>query len=75
MGDGNTNENQTLFEIPVKGIEKLASYERGIRGILKKIEVSNCDPELMENVKSMYELLGQLQKIKNSLRTDFPVHS
>ncbi len=70
MAEGNNNSKEKLITIPVMGIEKLTSYERGIRGILKKIEVGKCEPELMENVKAVYELLTQLQMITKSMRAD-----
>lgn len=70
MAERNTNGREKLITIPVMGIEKLMSYERGIRGILGKIEVGKCEPELMEHVKSVYELLAQLQMITKSVRAE-----
>jgi hypothetical protein len=70
MTESNTNSKEKMITISVMGIEKLASYERGIRGVLRKIEVGKCEPELMENVKAVYELLEQLQMITNSTREE-----
>jgi hypothetical protein len=70
MVEGNDISKEKLITIPVVGIEKLRSYERGIRGILKKIEVGKCEPELMENVKSVYELLAQFRMINKAVRAE-----
>lgn len=74
MTESNIDRKEKLITIPVIGIEKLVSYERGIRGILGKIEVGKCEPELMEHVKSVYELLEQLQMITKSVRAECSGH-
>lgn len=64
MADSQAAGNKSTFFIPVGGIEKLMWYQQGIRGVLSKIEVGNCDPELMENIKAVYELLSQLRYVR-----------
>jgi hypothetical protein len=61
MTDRQINEVEKLITIPVNGIAKLIEYKQGIRALLRKIEVGNCDPELMQHVKSVYELLSRLE--------------
>jgi len=54
-------KKQLKVEFEISTIEELHSYEKGIRGILRKIEIANCDEELKENLKAVYELLSHLQ--------------
>lgn len=50
----------TIF-IPIASHEKLIRYQNGVRGLLRKIEVENCDPETKEDIKAVYELLTHLR--------------
>jgi len=52
--------------ILVSGMEELAKYQKGLMGVLRKIEVDNCDPVLKENLTYVYELLSHLIPDKNS---------
>jgi len=52
--------------IPIENMDELAKYQRGLLGVLRKVEVGNCDPRLKENLKSVYELLTHLVPDKNS---------
>lgn len=54
--------------IPVLDLEELAKYQKGLMGVLNKVEVGNCDPELKENLKYVYELLSHLVPDKNSFQ-------
>jgi hypothetical protein len=51
--------------IPISGMEELAKYQKGLMGVLHRIEVENCDLELAENLKYVYELLTHLLSEKN----------
>jgi hypothetical protein len=53
--------------IPIANMGELSKYQRGLLGVLRKVEVGNCDPRLKENLKSVYELLSHLVPDKNSL--------
>lgn len=46
--------------IPVEDSDKLRWYTDGIRGLLRKIEVGNCDDELKESIKAVYDLLSHM---------------
>lgn len=61
------NDSEMEITIPINGMDKLIQYEQGIRGLLRKVEVGNCDPELLENIKLVYELLSQLKLKRNEL--------
>jgi hypothetical protein len=56
------NNNEELrISIPISGIETLTNYQTGLLGLLRRIEIGNCDPELKEHIKAVYELLTQLR--------------
>ena len=46
--------------IPIAGEQELEAYKKAILGVLSKIAILNCDEVLLENVKSVYKLLGHL---------------
>lgn len=46
--------------IPVSSMDEVEKYHKGLLGILRKIEIDNCDPALKENLKSVYELLSHI---------------
>lgn len=52
--------------IPLSGMEELTKYQKGLMGILRKVEVGNCDPTMKENLNYVYELLSHLVTDKNS---------
>jgi hypothetical protein len=53
--------------IPISDMDELSKYQRGIMGILRKIEVGNCDPTMKEHLESVYELLSHLVLDESSL--------
>ena len=55
------NPNQLILKISLSGHEELHNYQKGIRGLLRRIEITNCDPDLKENIKAVYQLLSHLQ--------------
>ena len=67
MAANQRNDIETIITIPINGVAKLTRYEQGIRALLRNVEVGNCDPELMEHVKSVYELLDRLKRGEDSL--------
>jgi hypothetical protein len=54
-------KKQLRVEIGISNIEELHSYQKGIRGVLRQIEIASCDEELRENLKAVYQLLSHLQ--------------
>lgn len=52
--------------ISIASMDELAKYQRGLLGVLGKVEVGNCDPRLKEDLKSVYELLSHLVPDKDS---------
>ncbi|HTJ53221.1 MAG TPA: hypothetical protein VL443_27390 [Cyclobacteriaceae bacterium] len=54
-------KKQLKVEIEISNIEELHSYQNGIRGILRTIEIASCNQELKENLKAVYQLLSHLQ--------------
>jgi hypothetical protein len=51
--------------IPVSSMDEVEKYHKGLLGILRKIEVDNCDPTFRENLKSVYELLSHITTDKD----------
>ncbi len=49
-----------IIEITVSDIHELQAYQKGILGVLAKVELDSCDQSLKEDVKSVYKLLGHL---------------
>lgn len=52
--------------IPISDMEELSKYQNGLMGVLSKVEVGNCNPQLKENLKCVYELLSHLIPDKKS---------
>lgn len=46
--------------IPNAKIGQISRYYRGLRGVLSKIELGDCEPELIENLKAVFDLLVHL---------------
>ena len=63
----NQKENQLKIKIPISGTQGLCDYKNGILRVLNKIEIHDCSPELMFNLKSVYELLEDLELHKRLL--------
>lgn len=61
------NNMEIEIALPINGMDKLIQYEQAIRGLLRKIEVGNCDPKLVEDIKLVYELLTLLKLKQNEL--------
>lgn len=70
MSDTKINSNKPTIFIPVAGLEKLLWYQDGISGLLGRIEIGNCDPELKENIKAVYELLSLLRYDRGAINDD-----
>jgi hypothetical protein len=64
------NRTQLLIEIPIKNIDELTRYQEGIMGLLRRIEVGDCDPELKENIKIIYGLLMQLHLNERLIKSE-----
>jgi tRNA splicing ligase len=56
----NQNKNEIELTIPVAGIAELYNYQKGLLAILAEVEINDCDKELKENLKSVYQLLGHI---------------
>ncbi|MDN5215036.1 hypothetical protein QQ020_23345 [Fulvivirgaceae bacterium BMA12] len=56
----NEKENLLKITIPLLGIEELRDYQNGVLGVLRQIEIDDCNPELMGHVMSVYKLLGHI---------------
>jgi hypothetical protein len=61
MRNSKVVEKELKIFISITSIEKLNRYQCGLLGVLSRIEIGNCDPELKENIKAVYELLTQLR--------------
>ena len=57
----NEKENQLKIIIPLSGIQELYDYKNAILRLLKRIEIDDCNPELINNLKSVYRLLLHLE--------------
>lgn len=56
-------ENSSLkIVIPMRNMNELAKYQKGLLGVLHKVEVDHRDLELAENLKYVYLLLTHLSK-------------
>ena len=56
------NEKKNLLKIiiPLSGVEELEGYQDGVLEVLRKIDIEDCDPELIRHVMSVYKLLGHI---------------
>ena len=61
MIEYNQKENQLKIKIPISGTQELRDYKNGILRVLNKIEIDDCSPELVYNLKSVYKLLEHLE--------------
>lgn len=57
-------QNIKQIIIPLSGLVELQAYQKGILGVLAKVELDSCDESLKEDIKSVYKLLDHLL-IKN----------
>lgn len=58
--------------IPISDSEELFRYQRGLINLLSKVEIGDCNPEVRDDVKSVYRLLSHLVDNKNSILNDSP---
>ena len=54
-------ENQLKITILLSGFQELYDYKNAILQLLKKIEIDDRNPELINNLKSVYKLLMHLE--------------
>ena len=48
------------LKIPINNEQELDAYRKAVMTVLSKIEISDCDRVFIENLKSVYKLLGHL---------------
>lgn len=56
-----SSNKQLVLSIRISDRTEIVKYQEGLMGLLRKIEIGNCDPELKENIKAVYELLSHFQ--------------
>lgn len=67
MIEYDNSQNPKKIVIPVSGVEDVQKYQKGILGILGKIEIDQCKPGFKEDLKAVYELLSHLALSKELL--------
>lgn len=67
MIEYDSSKNPKKIVIPVSGAEDVQKYQKGILGILSKIEIDQCKPGFKEDLKAVYELLSHLAPSKELL--------
>lgn len=60
MTTHNSQTNQLIVTIPGKDIKDLYTYRSSILGLLARVEIENCSPEIKVELKAIYELLLHL---------------
>lgn len=65
MIEHDKNNRPRKIVIPVSTQDEILRYQLGILGILSKIEVGKCTPDLKEDVKATYDLLKHMQTEDN----------
>jgi len=50
-------QNSLKVTISVADFEELQKFQRGIINLLSKVEIDDCNPEVKEEIKSLYKLL------------------
>lgn len=53
----NGYQNSLKVTISVADFEELQKFQRGIINLLSKVEIDDCNPEVKEEIKSLYKLL------------------
>lgn len=56
-----TRENGLVIVIPSADLQDLRRFRKGLLSLLSKVKIENCDAELKENLKAVFELLSHLQ--------------
>ena len=67
MVEYNQKENQLTIKIPIFETQELRDYKNGILRVLNKIEIDDCSPDLVHNLKSVYKLLEHLELVERFL--------
>ena len=67
MIEYDNSKNPQKIVIPVSGVADVQKYQKGILGILGKIEIDQCKPGFKEDLKAVYELLSHLAVSKELL--------
>ena len=60
-------ENQLKIKIPISRTQELSDYKNGILRVLNKVEIDDCSPEMVYNLKSVYKLLEHLELVERFL--------
>ena len=75
MIEYNQKENQLKIKIPISRTQELCDYKNGILRVLNKIEIDDCSPEMVYNLKSVYKLLGYLELDERVLSRNRDLHT
>ena len=75
MIEYNQNENQLKIKIPISGIQELRDYKNAILRVLNKIEIDDCSPQMVYNLKSVYKLLEHLESDERFLSQNRDLHT
>jgi hypothetical protein len=65
MIEYNNTNNTCKIVIPVSDVQEILRYQRGVLGLLRKIELDTCGPTLKDDVKAVFELLGHMLSADN----------
>ncbi|MCG8322169.1 MAG: hypothetical protein MI921_21920 [Cytophagales bacterium] len=60
MIEYNQKTNQLSIKIPISGMHELYAYQKSILAVLSHIEIDDCSPAFLENLKAVYRLLNHL---------------
>jgi len=63
-------EPRYTITIPVMDLYELGNYQKGILGLLAKVNLEHCDPHELQNIKAVYTLLSHLTLNSNLLLKD-----
>ena len=58
-------DNCLKIIINLSDSEELHRYQKSMINLLSKIDISDCNPEVREDVKSLYRLLSHLMNDEN----------
>lgn len=60
MANKDTTSFPYVVRIPLTRPEELQNYQRAILGVLDQVELTDCSPEQLENLRWIYRLLSHL---------------
>lgn len=60
MIEYNSAKRPCRIIIPISGQQDILRYQRGMLGILGKIELCGCEPSLTQDVKAVFHLLSHM---------------